>query len=251
MEAWAALRCSQVSRTWDGVAGSPQTPHAPSCRLQGGPGQRGWFGTGCPCVFLGDPQSGCLPPCAGDSIMPRTQPSTRGHFKGPGAAACSVGKWLRAGPQGVGSSMEMLLGRGHCGGTSSCWVQDGGSASPAACSCPKSPVCCPFPGGTASWGWHWAKRGSWGGEGARRPVGISPAVLSEVAWVNKHESRREMRGSGRGQHSSSPLCESQKSWGKKRRGERGSPGAAYCKEDPAGCRGVRVGAVPPSPRATA
>lgn len=77
------------------------------------------------CLAGGDPQSGCLPSCAGDTVTPGTQPLTRGHFKGPSTAACSVGKWLRAGPGGAGSSREMLLGRGHCRRMSPHQAQDG------------------------------------------------------------------------------------------------------------------------------
>lgn len=68
------------------------------------------------CFPGGDPPSGCLPRCAGDSIAPGTQPLTQGRFKGSGVAARSVGKRLRAGPGGAGSSTEMLLGMGRCGG---------------------------------------------------------------------------------------------------------------------------------------
>lgn len=84
----------------------------------------------------------------------------------------------------------------------------GGSASPVACSYLKSPVCCCLPQETVVWGWHWAKWEGQGREGARCPAGISPAALSEIAWINKHESCWEMRGSGQGQHSSYPLCKS-------------------------------------------
>lgn len=73
-------------------------------------------------------------------------------------------------------------------------MEDGGLALPAACSYPKSPVCCPLPMGTAVQGWHWAKREGWGREGAQHPAGISPAALSEIAWVNKHESAEGCRG---------------------------------------------------------
>lgn len=148
----------------------------------------------------------------------------------------------------------MLLGMGCCRGDSTTpgagWEMGlgvGGFALPAACSYPKSPVCCPLRRETAVRGWHWAKRKGQGREGARCPVGINPAALSEIAWVNKHESRWETRGSGQGQHSLSLLCESHGG----RKGKRGGPGAAYPKEDLAGRSGVRVEAVLPSPRAKA
>lgn len=123
----------------------------------------------------------------------------------------------------------------------------GGSAPPVACSYLKSSICCPLPQETAVWGWHWAKWEGQGREGARCPAGISPAALSEIAWINKHESYWEMRGSGQGQHSSYPLC---KTCGG-RKGKREGPGAAYPKEDLDGWESVRVGAVLLSPRATA
>lgn len=78
----------------------------------------------------------------------------------------------------------------------------GDSTSPVACSYLKSPLCCPLPQETVVWGWHWAKWEGQGREGAQCPAGISPAALSEIAWINKHESCWEMRGSGQGQHSS-------------------------------------------------
>lgn len=56
MEVWAALRCSQVSRTrrMEWGAGNPQISHSPCSHLgQGSPGQGGHgSGWGCPYVFL-------------------------------------------------------------------------------------------------------------------------------------------------------------------------------------------------------
>lgn len=203
-----------------------------------------------PLCFPGaDPRSGCFPRCGKDSVTPGTQPSTQGHFKGPGAAACSVGKRLRAGPRGAGSSAEMLLGRGCCRGTAPQRAQDGrqGFGFASALFIPGIARLLPLPLGMAVRGWRWAKGEGWGREGARRPAGIRPAALSEIAWVNKHESRWETQGLGRGQHSLSLPCES--CGGRKR--ERGGPGAAYPEEHLAGWSGVRAGAVPSSPRATA
>lgn len=114
MEAWAALRCSQVSRTrrMEWGAGNPQTSHSPCSHLgqaAGKPQGRG--------AQLGLGVSLCFPGCAGDRVTPGTQPCTQGHFKGLLVAACSVGKQLRAGPRGAESSREVLQGRGSCGET--------------------------------------------------------------------------------------------------------------------------------------
>lgn len=123
MEAWAALRCSQVSRTrrMEWGAGSPQTPQSPCTHLgqaagkaRAGGHSSGW---GCPCVFLVGTAAWLPSWQYWGRGTPGTQPSTQGHFKGPVMAACSVGKQLRAGPRGAESSMEMLLGRGCCGET--------------------------------------------------------------------------------------------------------------------------------------
>lgn len=72
------------------------------------------------------------------------------------------------------------------------------------------------------------------GEGAQCLAGLSPAALSEIAHVNKHESLWETRGSGWGQHSLSLLCRSPGG----RKGEIGGLRAACPKEDLAGCSGV-------------
>lgn len=101
----------------------------------------------------------------------------------------------------------------------------GGTASPVACPYLKSALCCPLPQAAALWGWRWAKGEGQGRQGARCPAGISPAALSEIAWINKHESCWEMRGSGQGQHSPYPLCNSAGG----RAGKREGPGAAYPK----------------------
>lgn len=173
----------------------PLQPPWPGCREA--EGTSGW---GCPCALLWAPQPGC----AGDRLTPGTRPSTQGHFKGPLMAACSVGKQLRAGPRGAESSVEMLLGRGCCGEKHCRGHRVGSedSTSPVVCSYLKSPMCRPLPQETVVWGWHWAKWEGQGREGARCPVRIRPAALSEIAWINKHESCWEMRGSGQGQHSS-------------------------------------------------
>lgn len=103
----------------------------------------------------------------------------------------------------------MLLGNGRCREMAphQAWGGRWGLGFTSSLFVSQITCLCPLPMEAAVWGWLWAKQQSWGREGARRPMGISPAVLSEIAWVNKHESRWETRRSGWGQHSLSSPCE--------------------------------------------
>lgn len=187
-----------------------------------------------PCFHGGDPQSCCLPCCAGDSVTPGTQTS----IQRPGVAARSVGKWLRTGPGGVESSMEMLLGRGGCRGTAPYRVWGGGWGLGFASTSfiPNITVPCLCPG-KQQWGWPRARREGWGRKEARHPMGMSPAAHSEIAWVNQHESCWET-GVRTG---TAQLVPAVRKWWRKKERERGS-GAAYPEENLAAWGGVRVGA---------
>lgn len=160
MEAWAALRCSQVKGLggWSGGQATPR-PHIPPAdtlaRLQGSPGQGNTVWAGGVSVFSWwAAQPGCLPGCAGDRVTPGTQPWTQGHFKGPLVAACSVGKQLRAGPRGAESSREVLQGRGCCGETALEGIQSGrwGLSFTSGLSIPEITPLLPSPPGSSAVG---------------------------------------------------------------------------------------------------
>lgn len=177
------------------VAPRPCILPAPTlARLQGGPGQQGLVRDEGPlCFHGGDPQSCCLPCCAGDSVTPGTQTSIQRPLQRAWRGCPLRGKVAEDRSRGSGEQHGNAAGKGGCRGTAPYRVRGGGWGLGFASTSfiPNITVPCLCPG-KQQWGWHRARREGWGRKEARHPMGISPAAHSEIAWVNQHESCWEM-----------------------------------------------------------